>query len=684
METRQRENWIDNAKGIAMICVMVGHLGRHISYGPWGLGFVYGFHLAVFFLLSGYTFKKAVLDKEYIKKKFKRLMVPYFVTCIAIIIMSVITEIAINQDATILTATKAIGRNILSSFYASGSVTNYAGIEAGIRIGAIWFLPAMFLAIIFFQFILNKFDTTTKRLLISIALALVGYVSAKLIWLPFSIQPAMFATPFICAGYEIKAHDLLKKIKWPHYIIAGVLLIAGIALEFCYVSFVGASAIDLIISIIVAFAGSLLVYLLAKHVDKIKIIGYIGRISIYVMCVHLFLLEACKEYFRTLAKLIIKDNGSIANIDFYRLALNAILQFILSIAIAILIDQIVKKFKAHQENYKLKVAAAPTTRDKSIDILRGLFIIAMIVGHFGIDNLLIKTIYSCHMAAFVFVSGYFYNENRSIKETLKTSAKTLLIPYAVFAIIQILINAGSWSGQYFGQAAVKYITGVILTKDILTSVQSIGPAWFILMLFVTKILYTCIQKLCKKEWITSIVVVVLSFAGAKIGEAGFWLPWSIDVALYALVFYHIGHLFKKYKLLDFFKENYIFYFLLTPVWAFMIYKGSTELSRRNYGEYGLMIIGAIAGILTTYLLCNLLSDGCPQISKILADFGKGSMYVLLIHTLLDEILRMQLIKIIPQGNIAVMLITIAIELLVSYGVIRLIDLAKNNVKAKKV
>ncbi len=347
--------------------------------------------------------------------------------------------------------------------------------------------------------------------------------------------------------------------------------------------------------------------------------------------------------------------------------------------VAVTIDLLVSKTLKRKETYEQRklekqqegIGQNKKPRDLSLDVLRGFFIISMIVGHYWIGDSLIKIIYSCHMAAFVVVSGYFFSKEKSLKDTLKSSAKTLLIPYAAFAVVQILINIPNWSGQFFLEALKKYLSGVILTKDILTNVESIGPAWFILMLFVVRILYTLIQKICKKEWIVTIVVVVLSIGGVVIGKAGYWLPWSFDIALYSLVFYHAGHLFKKFKVLEYVKEHLVLYFVLTPIWAHMIYKGSVELSRRNYNLYALGIIGALAGILTTYMLCTLLVDGCPAISNFLALLGKASMYILLVHTLLDEILRVALIKILPQGNIIIMIIAMAAELIASLIIFKL-------------
>ena len=56
---KKRLNWIDIAKGICMIAVVLGHLGVE------KLGFVYSFHLTGFFILSGFTMKKTQLTAGY-------------------------------------------------------------------------------------------------------------------------------------------------------------------------------------------------------------------------------------------------------------------------------------------------------------------------------------------------------------------------------------------------------------------------------------------------------------------------------------------------------------------------------------------------------------------------------------------------------------------------------------------
>ena len=73
--TKEREGWIDAAKAIAMLFIILGHVGIPEGDG-FSFQFVHGFHLVVFFLLSGYTFRTGPLSNEYLSQKFRRLMTP--------------------------------------------------------------------------------------------------------------------------------------------------------------------------------------------------------------------------------------------------------------------------------------------------------------------------------------------------------------------------------------------------------------------------------------------------------------------------------------------------------------------------------------------------------------------------------------------------------------------------------
>ena len=73
----KRMEYIDMMKGFAMILVILGH----IWYIPQPLKIcIYFFHIPLFFFLSGFTFsiKKYTSFKPFFMKKFKTIMLPYF------------------------------------------------------------------------------------------------------------------------------------------------------------------------------------------------------------------------------------------------------------------------------------------------------------------------------------------------------------------------------------------------------------------------------------------------------------------------------------------------------------------------------------------------------------------------------------------------------------------------------
>ena len=83
---KNRIDYFDIAKGMGMILVIIGHMPLKNRYL---INFIYSFHMPLFFIISGYFFKYRE-NKECIKNIFKKLILPYFITCILIILYKII------------------------------------------------------------------------------------------------------------------------------------------------------------------------------------------------------------------------------------------------------------------------------------------------------------------------------------------------------------------------------------------------------------------------------------------------------------------------------------------------------------------------------------------------------------------------------------------------------------------
>ena len=86
----ERITWIDSAKGLAIFFIVVGHFLNLGSLEPVNK-VIYSFHIPLFFILSGYTYKKSFnIEWNKIFKKAKQLLFPYAVYIILSILFCIV------------------------------------------------------------------------------------------------------------------------------------------------------------------------------------------------------------------------------------------------------------------------------------------------------------------------------------------------------------------------------------------------------------------------------------------------------------------------------------------------------------------------------------------------------------------------------------------------------------------
>ena len=159
----------------------------------------------------------------------------------------------------------------------------------------------------------------------------------------------------------------------------------------------------------------------------------------------------------------------------------------------------------------------------------------MLVGHAKIDKGLRNAIYSFHMFAFVLMSGYFYRSGGLLKDKIKKLINGILKPYAFFCVFYCIFGGGTLQDRL-----ITSLMGMSFSKKLFVDIESIGPVYFLLMLFCTRLVFLFIDHFSKNEMQRFLGVGALSLAGYCLGLKGYWLPWSLDCALYCLAFYYIG------------------------------------------------------------------------------------------------------------------------------------------------
>ena len=184
-----RVEQIDFLRGVAMLLVLLHHSGFPLG------DYILAFHMPLFFVLTGYL--KYISRGEqrpikiFLERRFKRLVVPYFIFEILNLIIWCSMCILKQQSFPEISET-LIG--IISCIN-----NNYIGLY-----GRLWFLPCMFMADLYVWVILKFWKGNRFAQILSILiLFILSFFTNKFIplRLPFTIDTAFFAASFIMLGY---------------------------------------------------------------------------------------------------------------------------------------------------------------------------------------------------------------------------------------------------------------------------------------------------------------------------------------------------------------------------------------------------------------------------------------------------------------------------------------------------
>ncbi len=293
-----RLEYVDVAKGIGIICTIIGHTFT----GTMTARVIYTFHMPMFFFISGYLYHEKK-TKDLFAKSVKRLLVPYFTTCLCFLGYYVIDKILTDNIDIIAKGLRLHG---LAALYGIGSNSKMTiSFLPDIRIvGVLWFLVAMFVAQIVFNWLVKLKKYCPLWLSVGI-LAGASYVTAQWFFLPWSIQPALGALVFMYFGYVIRQKDWLHEIPKHHKLfmipMAGLWVVSMLYGTCNMVSnqyktslvFFGyrLPIVNGAIVIGAGICGSMFVLwlstLIAKYLKLLaRFLSYTGRESLVVLCLH--------------------------------------------------------------------------------------------------------------------------------------------------------------------------------------------------------------------------------------------------------------------------------------------------------------------------------------------------------------------------------------------------------------
>ena len=281
-------------------------------------------------------------------------------------------------------------------------------------------------------------------------------------------------------------------------------------------------------------------------------------------------------------------------------------------------------------------------RIKYLDVAKAIGIILVIIGHVSQNRVITSIIYSFHMPLFFILSGYVYHKGNT-----KRKVKKILIPYFVFSIISYLY----WicierNLRDQNENPVKLFLNIFIARAGSENYLFNAVMWFLPCLLVTQLMFEGINKFIKNKYIKVIMIVLLSIMGYILGKIEiFRLPFTLDVAFMALLFYSLGYWLRlienKYNLVEKINKSLknrirtstILVFLFICLIGLVYINGPINMNEIKYNIYLLSVMNSCIGSAIIIIISVLIDN-----NKILEYIGKNTLIIMCTHEPIKRVL----------------------------------------------
>lgn len=284
-KTKERIDWIDYAKALGVFLVIMGHTYKGYSF----IGWIYSFHMPLFFFLSGTTLKiEQISCKEFFKKRVKALLIPYILYSAVYIILEVVKgTLNGNIDGTM----KYFLRD---AFWIRGEQATIG----------LWFLPLLFLVEVLLMAVCKGIRNKNLRAGTVLFITVIGFLYADKIGkaLPWGLDAAFVVIFFLYAGYVFQQVCLsswtnAKQDNILKYAVVGIalLLVNGILNNY-NMKLIGDNADmyslrygNAILYVLSALAGIGVISIVLGRIlknAKSEFWRFMGRNTLHIYCLH--------------------------------------------------------------------------------------------------------------------------------------------------------------------------------------------------------------------------------------------------------------------------------------------------------------------------------------------------------------------------------------------------------------
>ena len=298
-------------------------------------------------------------------------------------------------------------------------------------------------------------------------------------------------------------------------------------------------------------------------------------------------------------------------------------------------------------------------RDSVIDILKGIGIILVVIGHSGCPAIMnVYILSSMLMPLFFISSGFFFNETciDNKMEYVNRKIKGIYIPYLKWSIIFLLLHnfffmlgiLNSSYGNSFGVVSHMYSPKEMLFRLFYITFSMgryegflLGGYWFLRSLFVGSLLLficTWLTDMILKSRRKSIAFVSILFCliGGIMAYFNIQIPFIPQGGyreVMAVFFIGCGYFLARAKK-NILGKGAIALASLGIYIAFVSYHPTHMGTRAGFDDWFVLPFSGVTGFVVVYYVCFKLSAKNGFMSNFLKYVGTKSFYILTFHLLM--------------------------------------------------
>lgn len=272
-----------------------------------------------------------------------------------------------------------------------------------------------------------------------------------------------------------------------------------------------------------------------------------------------------------------------------------------------------------------------------LDVARGVAMLAVICGHFGIATAN-RVVYVFHVPLFLAISGYFLSDRGDVSDFVARRARQLLVPYYLgcVGILVATLFFNTVFPQVYGSyreliarvaKAALYASGTPF--EVPAGWPHIGLLWFLWALFFAQVFVRSTMNRREAPLIIAALYVVgwLSMAYVK-------LPLSVQPGMMGALFVYAGYLCRKHRLLQ--SHTLWLDILCGVIFVGAVWTGTyINIVNGEVSAHGLAVFAALAASYFMVRCCQWLTPMGGPLMRALNWYGQLTLPAMVFHAIQD-------------------------------------------------